>query len=98
MSEPTTESHEPIPSFRGLSAVWLALLGATALTVWASTVDLGRANAWIALAIASGKSSLVLAFFMRLRHESRTILLMFVAAVVTLALFIGLTFVDVSFR
>lgn len=92
------ETHAPGPSFRLLVAVWLALLGATALTVWASTLNLGRLNVWIALGIAATKSSLVLAYFMRLRYEPRLFSLMVLVAVLTLAVFIGLLFFDVSFR
>ena len=50
MSEQT--HAEPITPFRVLVMVWVALLCATALTVWASTVNLGRLNVWLALSIA----------------------------------------------
>jgi cytochrome c oxidase subunit 4 len=90
--------HGGAPTFGLLTGVWLALLGATGLTVWASTLALGRLGVWLALAIATGKCSLVLAYFMRLRYEPRLFSLLVLIAVVTLAVFIGLLFFDVSFR
>jgi cytochrome c oxidase subunit 4 len=103
MSEPTmgvtAAAHAAaVPSFRLLTGVWLLLLGGTALTVWASTVDLGRLNVWTALGIAAAKCSLVLTFFMRLRYEPRFFSVMVLIAVLTLTVFIGLLFFDVSFR
>ena len=92
------QHDEPIASGRALVAVWLALLCATAVTVWVSALPLGRLRVWIALAIAAGKSALVLTFFMRLRYEPRFFAIMVLIAVATLAVFIGLTFFDVPFR
>lgn len=98
MSATSAETHSAAPSFGLLTGVWLLLLCGTGLTVWASTLDLGHLNVWIALGIAATKCSLVLAFFMRLRYEPRFFSVMVLIAVLTLALFIGLLFFDVSFR
>ena len=83
---------------RTLVAVWAALVAATALTVWASRHNAGPFRVLLPLAIAAGKCALVLFFFMRLRHEPRSFTFMLLLAIVTLALFIGMTFFDVSFR
>lgn len=92
------EGRVTMPSFALLTGVWLLLLVATGLTVCASTLDLGRLNVWVALGIAATKCTLVLMFFMRLRYEPRFFSVMVLIAVLTLAVFIGLLFFDVSFR
>ncbi len=53
--------------------VFLALLGFTALTVFAAFVDLGWANVAVALAIAVVKATLVVLFFMHVKENTRLI-------------------------
>lgn len=89
---------EPVTPIRTLVRVWVALLALTALTVGVSRLDLGPLHTLLPLAIAAGKCALVLCVFMRLRHEPRFFTVMLLIAVVTLAVFIGLIFFDVSFR
>lgn len=81
-----------------LTAVWLALLALTALTVSVSRLDLGVNRIWGSLAIASIKGGLVIAFFMHMRYEGRLLRWVLFAALVTLAIFIGFTFFDVLYR
>lgn len=81
-----------------LVSVWLILLGLTGVTVLVSRVDLGVWTVWGALAIASLKSGLVIAFFMHLKYEGRLLKLSLFAALLTLAIFIGFTFFDVLYR
>ncbi len=79
--------------------VWLGLLALTALTVTMADLDLGRVSIVIVIAIAAVKSTLVLLFFMHLAEEKRLLLKLLVPiAVITLAIFIGLTYTDVLFR
>ena len=59
-------------SYITLLKVLTALLALTAITVYASQIDMGALNIWVALLIASTKASLVLMFFMHLRYEPRT--------------------------
>ena len=54
----------PLPNY---FAVFFALLVGTALTVYASGLDLGRFNAAVALTIASIKATLVALFFMHIK-------------------------------
>ncbi|OHB28723.1 MAG: cytochrome-c oxidase [Desulfuromonadaceae bacterium GWC2_58_13] len=94
MNEP---SHAVV-SYRIFIAVWLLLLALTAVTVAVSRVHLGALNIWAALGIASLKSALVIFFFMHLKYEQRIFKIFLLITLVTLALFIGLTFFDVLYR
>ncbi len=90
------ESH--ILSYGKLARVWIALLFLTALTVWVSRLELGIGHVWGSLAIASAKAGLVIAFFMHMRYEGRLLRWLLFVALLTLAIFIGLTFFDVLYR
>jgi cytochrome c oxidase subunit IV len=99
MSQPTHTSHTPHGvSYATLITVWLALLALTGLTVWVSRLDLGVNRVWGALAIASVKGGLVIAFFMQMRYEGRLLRWLLFVALLTLAIFIGFTFFDVLYR
>lgn len=87
-----------ILSYRTLTAVWVALLLLTVATVLITRTDLGAGKVWGALAIASLKSGLVIAFFMHLKYEARLFKVILFVALATLATFIGLTFFDVLYR
>jgi len=93
--------NEPQPhiiSYTKLTAVWLTLLVLTGLTIWVSRLDLGVNRVWGALAIASLKSGLVIAFFMHMKYEGRLLRWLLFVALLTLAIFIGFTFFDVLYR
>ncbi len=81
-----------------LATVWLVLLVLTGLTVWVSRLELGIGHVWGSLAIASAKAGLVIAFFMHMRYEGRLLRWLLFVALLTLAIFIGLTFFDVLYR
>jgi cytochrome c oxidase subunit 4 len=87
-----------ILSYSTLTAVWLALLVLTAVTVAVSRVDLGALNIWVALGVASVKSALVIFFFMHMKYENNIFRIFLLVALVTLAVFIGFTFFDVLYR
>jgi cytochrome c oxidase subunit 4 len=95
MSEAAEQHPQP---YSHLLYVLLGLLVLTVVTVAASRVDLGALNVWVAILIASCKSSLVLLFFMHLKYEGRFIRATFVVTIFTLALLIGFLFWDISFR
>jgi caa(3)-type oxidase subunit IV len=79
--------------------VWLALLVLTAITVTTASLNFGRISIAVVLAIAAGKSTLVLLYFMHLSTEKRLLLKLLVPiAVITLAIFIGLTYTDILNR
>ena len=78
--------------------VWLGLLALTALTVVVSRLDLGAASVVVALVVAAGKSTLVLLYFMHLRHEKSVLLKVLIPiAVVALTIFIGITYTDILY-
>jgi cytochrome c oxidase subunit 4 len=94
MNEP---SHHII-SNRKLTAIWLALLALTALTVLITRIDLGGYKVLGALAIACLKAGLVIAVFMHMQYEGRLLRWLLFLALLTLAIFIGFTFFDVLYR
>lgn len=78
-----------------LFGVFVALLALTGLTVAATWVDLGPANLLIAVGIATVKAILVALFFMHLWYDHPFYGLIFTVGLLFLALFLGLTLVDV---
>jgi cytochrome c oxidase subunit 4 len=96
MATQTTEHHNV--TYGKLAATWLALMALTALTIWVSGLNLGAIRVWTALAIASLKAGLVIAIFMQMKYEGRLLKWLLFLALATLAVFIGLTFVDVLYR
>ena len=85
-------------SYRKLLAVLAGLLALTGVTVAASRVNVAAANIWLTLLIATAKASLVLFFFMGLKHEKRLFLYTFLVTVSFVAIFIGFLFWDVAYR
>ncbi|HUI93521.1 MAG TPA: cytochrome C oxidase subunit IV family protein [Chitinivibrionales bacterium] len=84
---------------RGLIGVWAALIAFTALTVAVAGLNLQKIAVVVCLAIAAVKSTLVIFYFMQLWYERRLIIRLIVPiAMITLAIFIGLTFSDVFTR
>ena len=55
--------------------ILFSLLVGTALTVWASYVDLGIWNPILAIAIACTKATLVVLFFMHVKYSSKLTML-----------------------
>ncbi|TLM64998.1 MAG: cytochrome-c oxidase [Deltaproteobacteria bacterium] len=96
MSE--NQEHAHIVPYRTFFLVWVALLALTAITVAVAQVNLGPLNVWAALGIATVKSTLVVAYFMHMKYEARLFKLALLAALAILAIFIGMTFLDVLYR
>lgn len=92
------ENTEHIVSYKLFATVWLMLLILTGVTVAVAQIDMGPWNIWVALAIASLKSGLVISFFMHMKYEQPLFKICLVAALVILAIFIGFTFLDVLYR
>lgn len=79
-------------------AVFGALIALTAATVAVSYVDLGIANAAVALLIASAKASLVALYFMHLKSERGLVRAFALIPILFLILIIAGTLADTQFR
>lgn len=93
MSEQHDEQHH-VPGLPMYFTIFLALMVFTALTVWAAFTDLGAFNDLVAMTIAFTKATLVVLFFMHIRHASPLAKLTVVAGFLWLALLIGITMSD----
>ena len=78
--------------------VFAGLIGLTLLTTGVAFVDLGPLNTPVALAIAVTKMSLVILFFMHVRHGSGLVRVTVVAAFFWFALLVALTMGDYHTR
>lgn len=87
-----------ILTYKKLLGVLSILFLLTVVTISASRFDLGWLNIWIALLIASTKSSLVLLYFMHLKYENKVFIATFLMTIFFVAVFIGFMFLDVAFR
>ncbi len=79
-------------------SVFAALLVGTAVTVFAATIDFGRANDLIAMSIAVTKMMLVLLFFMHVRYSSRLIWVIVASMFFWLLILLLITLTDYSSR
>jgi cytochrome c oxidase subunit 4 len=92
-----SDSSHVLP-LRVYLAVFLALLGGTALTTWVATHDLGSLNDAMALAIAGTKAALVILYFMHVRYQTRLVWVFSLAGFVWLVLFFILILADYETR
>ena len=74
--------------------VFGALMVFTLLTVYAARFDLGPLNTFIAMAIAVTKATLVVLYFMHLRHSPRLTQFVVAAGFLWLVILIALTVSD----
>jgi len=77
-----------------LVVVWLALMFLTYITVAVSYIDLGSMNMIVAMGVATLKASLVVLFFMHLLYDKPLNALVFVTALLFVALFIVIVLLD----
>lgn len=85
-------SH-PMPIWM-LLAVFFALLVLTGLTVYQSQFDLGNAEIWLSLTIATVKAALVILFFMHLLWDKPLNAIVILGSLIFVALFLGFTLMD----
>ncbi len=93
MSHEQSHPHHIVP-LKIYLAVGAALLILTAVTVAVSFIDLGGLNIVVALAVAAVKASLVILFFMHLKYDNKLYMIIFLVAIVFLAIFITFTMFD----
>lgn len=87
-------SHIMSPTM--LLSVFAMLVGLTFVTVLAAQISFGAWEVWVSLGIASVKASLVAVYFMHLRYDKPFNGVIFVSSIVFVALFLGLTLVDLQ--
>ena len=88
--------HHVVPT-KVFHAVFVALLVLTAVTYYASTVDMGRTiNVVIALVIAFVKAGLVATFFMHLKWDKPFNTVILLVSLGFLALFLGVATLDTA--
>ena len=92
-TEPTHHS-EHIVSPKVYGVIFVALLLGTALTVFASYLELGVFNAVVALGIACIKAVLVILFFMHVKYSSRLTKLTVAAGFFTFIVLITMSMTD----
>ncbi len=78
--------------------VWLLLMVLTGVTIGAALLDMKQMAVFVAILIATIKSTLVVLYFMHVRYENRLFTYMIVATFATYAIFLILTFADYGFR
>ena len=92
-------SHTPhILPLRLYFAVGGSLLVLTAITVAVAHFDLGPLNLTVAMLIAAIKASLVALFFMHLKYDNKLYAVIFVTALLFMAIFIIFTLFDTMTR
>jgi len=74
--------------------VWALLMALMIITAALSRVPLGEWNTVIALVIATVKALLVLLFFMHLRYDRPILAIVFVTALLFVALFVSIALLD----
>jgi cytochrome c oxidase subunit IV len=89
---------EHVTSRKVYFLVFAALLVLTLATVLVAELDLGIFNDVAALGIAVTKATLVLLFFMHIRHSTRMTVLTAVSGFFWLAILFGLTIADYASR
>ncbi len=95
-----TEEHDHglshVMPLRLLFGVFIALVLLTILTVVAAQFSFGAWEVWVSLGIATVKAILVAVYFMHLRYDRPFNALVFVSAIVFVALFLALTLMDLK--
>ena len=83
-----------ISSWQLLVKVWVALMVLTILTVMATWVNLGTLNIWIAMIIACVKATLVVLYFMHMRHNKPFLAYIFTFSLAFVAFFLAMVMLD----
>ena len=75
-------------------AIFAALMLLTTVTIWVAGINLGPVNIVVALAVAVAKATLVVLFFMNVRHSPPLTKVVVAAGFVWLAIMLALTLTD----
>jgi cytochrome c oxidase subunit 4 len=87
-----------ISSVKSYVGIFLTLMVLTAVTIAVAYVNLGQFNKVVALGIASFKATLVVLYFMHVKHASRLTKLIIITGLFFLAILFGETMIDYSSR
>ncbi|MBT8401254.1 MAG: cytochrome C oxidase subunit IV family protein [Rhodothermia bacterium] len=87
-----------ITALRTLLFTFLALVALTVVTVITAQIDLGAMNVPLALTIAIGKATLVVAFFMALKYDNKVNFLVLTVGLIMVVVFVVFTLFDTAFR
>jgi len=90
--------HAHISDTKFMLGIFGVLIVLTVITVAVSRVDLGAANSFVAIFVATIKATLVATFFMHLRHDKPFNAVIFVSAFVFLGVFLVYTLNDIDTR
>jgi cytochrome c oxidase subunit 4 len=90
--------HAHISDVKFLVGIFAALIVLTVITVAVSRVDLGPANSFVAILVATMKASLVATYFMHLRHDKPFNAIIFVMSFVFLGIFLIYSLNDLDTR
>jgi cytochrome c oxidase subunit IV len=93
-----TEHGEHIVSPGVYLGIIATLMGLTILTVVAATLDLGKFNIVVALAIATTKATFVVLFFMHAKYSPKRTQLVIIAGIFWLAILLFMTLSDYESR
>jgi cytochrome c oxidase subunit IV len=90
--------HAHISSVPFMVGIFAALIVLTFITVAVSRVDLGSANSFVAILVATIKAGLVSAFFMHLRYDKPFYAVIFASSFVFLGIMLFFTLDDIGTR
>ena len=93
-----SSDRSPATAYGHYVLIWLGLVALTSLTVALAGISLGRWVIITALTIAGIKSTMVLFHFMHLRTEERVFRIFVAVSLLTLTIFVVMTFFDYAFR
>jgi cytochrome c oxidase subunit IV len=91
-------AHPHIIPYGTFVRVWLLLLGLTAVLVITAKLYHETLSVWAMLTLTPLKAGLVFYYFMHLKYEKPFIKAMVLFTLAALILFIGVIFLDVSYR
>lgn len=93
-NQETAHANHHVPSIQMCLTVFVALLVFTGITVWVAGLDLGVLNTPVALGIAVTKGTLVVLFFMGVRHNTPLTKTVAISGFVWLIILFGITMSD----
>jgi cytochrome c oxidase subunit 4 len=91
------EKHHITP-YKSHAVILILLLSLTLISVLVTQIHFSTFSVGVALIIASVKVSLVLIFFMHLKHESNIIKVMVAGVFILFAIVVLITFIDYLLR